>query len=87
MWLHEKQQLQVYPIDIRLRDQMRCLISRERGVLADQNIYYSFPSGKKLDILEYPMLCESLVEVEFYATSDTRGGGIKWEVKQITVLN
>ena len=86
VWAYERQQLQLYPIASILQEQMQSIIRRESAALASQNTRYCFPPGRLLNFPDFITLPGSLVEVEFYMSAHMRGGGLKWEVKQITVL-
>jgi len=86
VWAYERQKLRLYPIADVFQEQMEIFIRRETRVLASQNIHRCFPPGKQLNFPDYTTLPGSLVEVEFYVMAHTNGGGLKWEVKCITVL-
>ena len=54
--------------------------------LVDQNVRKCFPRDEKVELRDIPSIRGKLVDVECGVTSDTRGGGIVWEVYSVTVI-
>ena len=54
--------------------------------LVDQNVRKCFPRDEKVELRDIPFIQGKLVNVECGVTSDTRGGGMAWEVYSVTVI-